>query len=70
MDSLVSLIVALLVLYLAFHLTVWLFILLPARMAKARGRSALVWVLVSIIFSPVLAVILLWLIGGSPQGGR
>ena len=34
----------------ALYFTLWLFILLPARMAEARGRSALGWVLVSIFF--------------------
>jgi hypothetical protein len=61
MDSLVILIFALVGLY----LTLWVIILLPARMAEARRRSAVGWVLVSIFFSPFLAVILLLLLGGS-----
>lgn len=59
MDSFVLLIFALVALY----LTLWVVILLPARMAEARGRSAFGWVLVSIFFSPFLAVILLFFIG-------
>jgi hypothetical protein len=59
MDSLVILIFALMALYLAL----WVIILLPARMAEARGRSAFGWVLISIFFSPFVAVILLFLIG-------
>lgn len=47
----------------ALYITLWLFILLPARMAEARGRSAIGWVLVSLFFSPILAVFLLWLLG-------
>lgn len=43
--------------------TLWLFILLPARIAEARGRSALVWVLLSLIFSPFFAIFFLWLLG-------
>jgi hypothetical protein len=63
MDSVVLLIFALVALY----LTLWVVILLPARMAEARGRSAFGWVLVSLIFSPFLAVILLWLLGDTRQ---
>jgi len=59
MDGILALIVGLAVLYFAL----WLFILLPARMAEARGRSAVVWVLVSLFFSPFLAVFLLWVLG-------
>ena len=51
----------------ALYVLLWLFILLPARMAAARGRSAVGWVLVSIFFSPILAVLLLLLLGGIPQ---
>lgn len=66
MDSLVLLILALVALY----LTLWVFIFLPARMAEARGRSAFGWILVSLIFSPVVAVILLLLLGGSRRDDR
>ncbi|TGD61982.1 hypothetical protein EYC08_17235 [Tabrizicola sp. WMC-M-20] len=59
MDGLFALLVGLAVLY----FTLWLFILLPARMAEARGRSAVVWVLLSFIFSPFLAIFFLWLLG-------
>ena len=47
----------------ALYFSLWLFILLPARMAEARGRSALAWVLTSFIFSPFLAIFFLWLLG-------
>lgn len=50
----------------ALYFTLWIFILLPARMAEARGRSSLGWVIVSLFFSPVLAIFLLWLLGGAP----
>ncbi|MBS0126855.1 hypothetical protein [Thetidibacter halocola] len=46
----------------------WLFILLPAGMATNRGRSAFGWVLVSVLFSPILACLLLWLLGDKPNG--
>ena len=66
MDSLVLLVAALVALY----LTLWVIILLPARMAEARGRSAFGWVLVSVFFSPFLAVILLLLIGDARRDDR
>ena len=46
----------------ALYFTLWIFILLPARMAEARGRSAFGWVLLSIFFSPILACLLLRLL--------
>lgn len=61
MDGLFTLLLGLAVLW----FTLWLLILLPARMAEARGRSAVVWVLLSLIFSPFLAIFLLWLLGDS-----
>ena len=51
----------------ALYFTLWIFILLPARMAEARGRSAFGWVLLSILFSPILACLLLWLLGNNPD---
>ena len=51
----------------ALYFGLWIFILLPADMAKARGRSAFGWVLVSIFFSPILACLLLWLLGDVPN---
>ena len=45
----------------------WLFILLPAGMAKSRGRSAFGWVILSILFSPILACLLLLLLGNNPN---
>lgn len=63
MDSVVMVVVGLLALY----LVVWIYILLPARMAETRGRSALGWVLLSVFFSPLLACLLLWLLGDNPN---
>ena len=51
----------------ALYFTLWIFILQPARMPQARGRSAFGWVLISIFFSPILACLLLWLLGNSPN---
>lgn len=66
MDSLLFLIVALVALYLAL----WVYIFLPAQMAEARGRSTFAWVLVSLFFSPFAAVILLFLIGDARPDDR
>ena len=63
MDSVVMVVVGLLALY----LVIWIYILLPARMAETRGRSALGWVLLSVFFSPLLACLLLWLLGDNPN---
>jgi hypothetical protein len=48
-------------------LVVWLYILLPARMAEERGRSQFGWVLLSLLFSPILACLLLFLLGNDPN---
>jgi hypothetical protein len=47
------------------YLVIWLFILLPMQMARARNRSALVWVLVSLLLSPLVAIIGLALLGAA-----
>lgn len=44
-------------------LSLWLYIFLPAGMAERRNRSALVWVLISLFGSPILAVLLLLALG-------
>jgi len=41
----------------------WLYILLPADMAERRNRSQLIWVLISIFGSPILACLLLLVLG-------
>ncbi|MCF6317406.1 MAG: hypothetical protein L3J30_14280 [Marinosulfonomonas sp.] len=52
---------------LVLYLVIWFFILLPARMANERGRSAFGWVVLSLLFSPILALLLLWLLGDNPN---
>ncbi|MAO26230.1 MAG: hypothetical protein CMN19_01985 [Roseovarius sp.] len=42
---------------------IWLAIFLPASMARTRGRSAVLWVLVSLFLSPLLAILLLLVLG-------
>ncbi|MBT8424377.1 MAG: hypothetical protein KJO67_05335 [Silicimonas sp.] len=45
----------------------WLYILLPAQMAGNRNRSALIWVLISLVGSPLLAVLLLIALGDAEK---
>ena len=52
-------IVILLVIVFAF----WLYIVLPWQMAERRDRSPVGWVLISIIFSPIVAIIALLVLG-------
>lgn len=47
--------------------TLWLYIFLPADMARQRGRSAVGWVLFSLICSPILAIFLLLVLGRSRE---
>ena len=46
----------------------WIYILLPARMARERGRSEVGWVILGLISSPFLAILLLLLLGRSAAG--
>lgn len=47
---------------------VWLFyVRIPAKMARTRGRSALGWVLLTWILSPLWTIILLLIIGDSAE---
>lgn len=43
--------------------TIWLAFLLPSKMAKARNRDPVAWVLVSLLGSAFLAIFLLWFLG-------
>lgn len=52
---------------LSVYLAVWFYILLPAQMAANRGRSQVGWVIFSLIFSPVMACLLLLLLGRNPN---
>lgn len=59
MEGILSIILGLLALF----IVVWLYILLPAGMAERRGRSQLIWVLISLFGSPILACLLLLALG-------
>lgn len=46
----------------------WLFFIhIPAKMARTRGRSALGWVLLTWVLSPIWTIILLLILGDSPE---
>lgn len=59
MEGLFSIVFGLLALFVVF----WLYILLPAGMAERRDRSQLIWVLISLFGSPILACLLLLALG-------
>jgi len=48
---------------------IWLFVLLPMEMAKRRGRSQIAWLLISLFFSPILAIIGLLLLSDLASRG-
>lgn len=54
---------AIILLLLGAVLFLWIAIILPAQMAGARGRSGLLWVLISLVGSPLLAILLLLALG-------
>lgn len=53
--------------FMAIFLVVWLYIILPAQMAGTRNRSAVIWVLISFVGSPLLAILLLLALGDAPS---
>ena len=48
-------------------IALWLYIFLPISMAGKRERSKLGWMLIFWITSPLLGIILLWILGDSKQ---
>lgn len=51
----------------AIILILWLYILLPVRMARKRGRSAIGWVLLFWIITPLWGIIVLLVLGDSKR---
>lgn len=50
---------------------IWLCIIVPMNMASNRNRSALGWVLCSLLVSPLVAIIILYAIGpAEPKTAR
>lgn len=62
--------VVLLALLFGLWFILWLYVLLPADMARRRNRSAFIWVLIGLFGSPILAVLLLLALGNSPDYGQ
>jgi hypothetical protein len=48
-------------------LVIWLAILLPAQMARERRRNPLIWIGISLVGSPLLAILLLLALGNAPD---
>lgn len=40
---------------------------IPARMAQKRGRNYFAWLIISLVFSPIIAVILVLLLGETDE---
>ncbi len=51
----------------ALILILWLYIFLPAKMARKRGRSTIGWILLFWIISPLWGIIVLIVLGDSKQ---
>ncbi|WP_298975039.1 hypothetical protein [uncultured Roseobacter sp.] len=54
---------------LALAIAIWLYFVVPAQMAQARNRSRLIWVLISLVGSPLLAILLLYALGEARENG-
>jgi hypothetical protein len=63
MENILSILFGLVALFIVF----WLYVLLPVKMAGNRNRSALIWVLISLVGSPILAILLLLALGDAPE---
>ncbi len=63
MLELVSTLVAIVAGVILIYGLVWLVFFLPADMARERGRAPFVWVLISIVGNPLLAILLLAALG-------
>jgi len=63
MNELGSILLGLMVLF----IVIWLYIILPAQMAGTRNRSAVIWVLISLVASPLLSILLLLALGNAPS---
>ena len=48
--------------------TIWLYIILPAQMARSRNRTVVGWILISLIVSPVLSLLALLYLGRRGAG--
>ena len=48
-------------------IVIWLVLILPWQMAEKRDRSGFLWVVISIMLSPVVAILLLLALGEVPM---
>lgn len=53
--------------FVAIIVVLWLYIFLPARMARKRGRNAIGWILLFWIISPLWGIIILLVLGDSKR---
>lgn len=42
---------------------IWLYFVLPYQMAERRNRNGVIWILISLVGSPLLAILLLIALG-------
>ena len=59
--------ISIIVTILALIFILWLYIFLPARMARKRGRNTIGWILLFWIISPLWGIIVLFILGDSKQ---
>ncbi|NBT33506.1 MAG: hypothetical protein EBT13_16845 [Rhodobacteraceae bacterium] len=54
----------------ALIFAVWLAIFLPLALARKRNRRGWVWVLISLLLSPIAAILLLFALGAAEEDGH
>ena len=59
--------ISIIAIILALIVILWLYIFLPAKMARKRGRSTIGWILLFWIISPLWGIIVLRVLGDSKQ---
>lgn len=59
--------ISIIAIILALIVILWLYIFLPAKMARKRGRSTIGWILLFWIISPLWGIIVLLVLGDSKQ---
>ena len=59
--------ISIIAIILALIVILWLYIFLPAKMARKRGRSTIGWILLFWIISPLWGIIVLLVLGDNKQ---
>lgn len=59
--------ISIIAIILALIVILWLYIFLPAKMARKRGRSTIGWILLFWFISPLWGIIVLLVLGDSKQ---